>query len=47
MITIFMLLALCAFFLTLASWGWGKPALHLAVLLLCLIELLRMLPLGK
>jgi hypothetical protein len=47
MITIFMLLALCAFIVTLASWGWVRPALHLAVLLLCIIELLRMLPLGR
>jgi hypothetical protein len=45
MITMLLLLALSAFIVTLASWGWNKPALHLAVLLLCIIELLRMLPL--
>ena len=45
MITMLLLLALTAFFVTVASWGWGRPALHLAVLLLCILELLRMLPL--
>lgn len=47
MITIAFLLAITAFIVTVASWGWSKPALHLAVLLLCILELLRLIPLGR
>lgn len=45
MITVLLLLALAAFACTIASTDKGPP-LWVAVLLLCLIELLRMLPLG-
>lgn len=47
MITVILLLALTAFALTVAHAGWGKPPLWVAVLLLVLIELLRLLPLGR
>lgn len=47
MLTLTVLLALAAFIATLASWGWNKPALHLAVLLLCILELIQILPIGK
>ncbi len=46
-LTIIALLAITAFIAVIASWGWGKPSLHLAVLLLVLIELFRIIPLGK
>lgn len=47
MLSVIAILALAALLCTIASWGWGKPALQLAVLLLCLIELLRILPVGR
>ena len=50
MLTVFLLLAIAAFICTvLAGAGWPatRPTpLWIAVLLLCLIELLRVLPLG-
>lgn len=46
MLTVLLLLALAAFICTIASTYKGPP-LWVAVLLLCLIELLRMLPLGR
>jgi len=44
MLTLTLLLVLAAFVATIASWGWNKPSLHLAVLLLVMIELLRVIP---
>jgi len=44
MLTVTFLLVLAAFIAVLASWGWGKPSLHLAVLLLVILELLRLGP---
>lgn len=46
MITVFVLLAIAAFIVALAS-AIGKAPLWVAVILLCLIELLRVLPLGR
>jgi hypothetical protein len=46
MITVFLLLALAAFICTIAS-ALGKAPLWIGVLLLCIIELIRALPLGK
>ncbi len=46
MITVFVLLAIAAFIVALAS-AIGKAPLWVSVVLLCLIELLRVLPLGK
>jgi hypothetical protein len=45
LITVTLLLVLAAFIAVLASWGWGKPALHLAVLLLAIVHLLSLMPL--
>jgi hypothetical protein len=48
MLTILLVLALAAFVCTvLAGMGIGRVPLWVAVLLLSLIELLRVLPLGK
>ncbi len=46
MLTVFLILALAAFIITIAS-AMGKAPLWVAVIILCLIELLRVLPLGK
>ena len=46
MLTVFLLLAVAAFVITIAS-AMGKAPLWVAVIILCLIELLRALPLGK
>lgn len=46
MITVFLLLAIAAFACTIAS-AVGKCPLWIAVLLLCVIELLRAVPLGR
>ncbi len=46
MLTVFVILILIAIGLTVASIS-GKPPLWAAVFVLCLIELLRVLPLGK
>jgi len=43
-LTVFLLLALVAFIITIAS-AMGKAPLWIAVLLLCIIELLREIPL--
>jgi hypothetical protein len=43
-LTVFLLLALVAFIVTIAS-AMGKAPLWIAVLLLCIIELLREIPL--
>lgn len=45
MLTIFAILAVAAFIVTIAS-AIGKAPLWVAVLLLCVIELLRVLPRG-
>jgi hypothetical protein len=47
MLTVFLLLALAAFICTVLSASSRPPPLWVGVLLLCLIELLRALPLGK
>lgn len=46
MITVFVVLALAAFAVTIAA-AMGKAPLWVAAIILCLIELLRVLPLGK
>ncbi len=46
MLTVFLILALAAFIITIAS-AMNKAPLWIAVVILCLIELLRALPLGK
>lgn len=46
MLTVFLLLALSAFVCTILS-AIGKVPLWVGVVLLCIIELLRALPLGK
>lgn len=46
MLTVLLLLALAAFVVTIAS-AMGRAPLWIAVMLLCLIELLAVLPLGK
>ncbi len=46
MLTVFLVLAIAAFVTTLIA-AWGKVPLWVAVMILCLIELLRVLPLGK
>lgn len=46
MLTVFLILALAAFICAIAS-AIGKCPLWISVVLLCLIELLRALPLGK
>lgn len=46
MLTVFLLLAVSAFICTIAS-ALGKCPLWIAVLLLCVIELLRALPMGR
>jgi hypothetical protein len=48
LLTVFLLLAVAAFICTIVSiWNPPKCPLWVAVLLLCLIELLRALPLGR
>jgi hypothetical protein len=46
MLTVIALLVIAAFFVTIVS-AVGKAPLWVAVLLLCVVELLRILPLGK
>ena len=46
MLTVFIILALAAFIVTVVS-AMGKCPLWVAVVILCLIELLRALPLGR
>lgn len=46
MLTVFLLLALAAFIVTIVS-ALGKAPLWISVILLCLIELLRAIPLGR
>ena len=43
--TVFIMLAVAAFIVTIAS-ALGKAPLWIAVLLLCVIELLRVFPMG-
>lgn len=47
MLTVFLLLAIAAFVCTVLSAANYPPPLWVSVLLLCLIELLRVLPLGR
>jgi hypothetical protein len=47
MLTVFLLLALAAFVATLVSAYNGRCPLWVSVLLLCIIELLRAVPLGR
>ena len=47
MLTVFLLLAVMAFVCAIATGAGYPPPLWVAVLLLCVIELLRALPLGK
>ena len=47
MLTVQFLLAIGAFICTLVSAAVGRVPLWVAVLLLCIIELLRTIPLGK
>lgn len=46
MLTVFLIIAVAAFIVTILS-AIGKAPLWVAVLLLCVIELLRALPLGR
>jgi hypothetical protein len=46
MMTVFAFLAIAAFIVTIAS-ALGKAPLWIAVILLCIIELLRVMPLGR
>jgi hypothetical protein len=46
MLTVFLILALSAFIVTIVS-AREKAPLWVAVIILCLIELLRVVPLGK
>ena len=46
MLTVFVILVVAAFIVTLVS-ATGKVPLWVAVVILCVIELLRVLPLGK
>ena len=46
MLTVFVFLAIAALVVTIAA-AIGKAPLWVAVILICLIELLRVLPLGK
>jgi heme/copper-type cytochrome/quinol oxidase subunit 4 len=46
MLTVFVILTLAAFIVTVAS-AVGKAPLWVAVVILCLVELLRVLPLGR
>lgn len=46
-LTVFFLLALIAFIVTIVSHFDGRIRLSIAVLLLCIIELLRAIPLGR
>ena len=46
MLTVFLLLAVAAFVCTVAS-ALGKCPLWIGVVLLCLIELIRALPIGR
>jgi len=46
MVTVIGFLVVVAFLCTIAS-AYGRPPLWVPVLLLCIIELLRILPLGK
>lgn len=46
MLTVFLLLAVAAFIATIVS-AIGKCPLWVAVVLLCVIELLRSMPLGR
>lgn len=46
MITVFLLLAIAAFVVTIAA-ALNKAPLWIAVILLCIIELLRVVPLGR
>jgi hypothetical protein len=47
MLTVMLLLAVAAFACTVASAAGYRPPLWVAVLLLCVLELLRALPLGR
>ena len=46
MLTVMLILAIAAFISCLVA-AWGKVPLWVAVLLLCIIELLRAMPLGR
>jgi hypothetical protein len=46
MVTVFLILALAAFVCTIAAGAGFPPPLWVAVLLLCILELLRVMPLG-
>ena len=46
MLSVFLILAIAAFALTIAS-SVGKAPLWVAVVILCVIELLRVLPIGR
>lgn len=46
MMTVLAFLAIAAFIVTIAS-ALGKAPLWVAVILLCIIELLRVMPLGR
>lgn len=46
MLTVFIILVLAAFIVTVAN-AAGKAPLWIAVLILCIIELLRVVPLGN
>jgi hypothetical protein len=47
MLTVFVLLAVASFVCTVASAAWGRVPLWVSVLLLCVLELLRSVPLGR
>lgn len=47
MLTVFLLLVIAAFICTVLAGASYPPPLWVAVLLLCVIELLRVLPVGR
>lgn len=46
MLTVYVVLAIIALVCAIASY-WGQPSLGIAVVLLCIIELVRALPAGS
>lgn len=46
-ITLTVILGLAALICAIASWGWQKPPLALAVILLAILALLKSIPIGQ
>ncbi len=47
MITVLLILVLAAFVCVIAAAVWSRVPLWVAVVLLCMVELLRVLPVGR